>query len=258
MDNTIFEEIIQSSVSCKIGTEHFLTEYYRKCGFNNLKAALKAEETLPYFIQFTSNIIENALSLNVPYIFTEVTKNVVTLNPTYFPVKEIQRKLINMDWRDFEYFSTDVLQVCFNAFDVMTTSATGDGGLDFSGKLPITSICDKHSYGFIEVYGQSKRYTNNVGIYDVKAFESFAANKKRNNVYPSQLFLFFTTSDFANSSLNLLKEIGFIGFSGFQLANLIYLHKGLLEQKSIIFNRIFTEITLKQEDARPEEEFGQG
>lgn len=256
MDNSIFEKIIQGSATQKLGTEPFLTDYYRACGLNSLKAALKAEETLQYFIQFTSNELKEAILLNIPYIFSEVTKNVLTLNPKYFPVKQIQEKLIKMDWRDFEYFSKDILQVCFNAFDVETTPPTADGGIDFTGKIPITSVCNKHMYGFVEVYGQSKRYTDNVGIYDIKAFEAFANSKKRNNVHPTQLFLFFTSSDFAKSSLMLLKEIGFIGFSGNQLANLIYIHKEIFAQKSSIYKRMFTTNNSKNEDARPEEKFG--
>ena len=160
------------------------------------------------------------------------------VNTDHFIIKEIHKRLLNMDWRDFEFLSSTILEYCFGAFDVTTSQATSDGGLDFEGKMPILSTLSKETYGIIEVYGQSKKYAGNVGIYDIKSFVAFANSKKRNYVHPTQLFMFFTTSDFVSNSIKELSENGFIGLSGFQLATLIFKHKQVLKDKSDIINKI--------------------
>ena len=253
MDNNLFELVFQESVSAKIATDRFLTEYYLKSGCRSImNAALKAEDSMAYFLQFAGKAKSDAVLRHIPSIFSVVSKDVLVLNPSYFPIKEIHKKLLIMDWREFEYFSSDILQICFKAVDVRTTQPTADGGLDFSGKLAITPVSSNEPYGYIEIYGQSKRYANNVGIEDVKSFVAFANSKKRNYVHHPQLFFFFTTSAFAPNASSELNENGFLGFSGLQLANIIFLHKELLESKSDIFRQTFVGKENQNKTARPE------
>lgn len=239
MDNKVFEQIFLGAAAPRIDTEQFLTAYYLKNGSNPFKAAENAQNNIAYFLHFAGKLIADAASIHVPSVFSAVSKDVVVLNASYFPVKNIHKKLLVMDWRNFEYFSSDILQFCFNAVEVRTTQPTADGGLDFEGKLAIRSVSANDIYGFIEIYGQSKRYANNVGIYDIKSFVAFANTKKRNFVHPPQLFIFFTTSDFATNAQNELKENGFLGFSGLQLSSLIYSHQKVLENKSEIYSKYF-------------------
>lgn len=235
MDNNVFETMFCNCDKTKLNTEHCLTDYYKKQGHNVFKSAQLAENNILNFVEFVNNSIKSAQSLNVPYIFSFASKDVVLIDESYFPIKKIKTNLVAMGWRDFEFISSIILETCFGAIDVKTTQATADGGLDFEGKIQILSSIPKDCYGFIEVYGQSKKYSSNVGIYDIKSFVAFANTKKKSFVHPAQLFMFFTTYDFAPNALTELNRNGFIGLSGFQLAKLIYSHRDNLLGKSNIF-----------------------
>jgi hypothetical protein len=238
MDNNIFEIMFSNDTCEKIDTEKCLTAYYKKQGHNFWKSAGYAQNNISNFVEFVNQSIQNSTALNIPYIFSFASKDIVRINRDYFIVKKVHSNMLQMDWRDFENISGDILEICFGAVDVKVTQATADGGLDFEGKLSIQSKLASQSYGFIEVYGQSKKYAGNVGIYDIKSFVAFANSKKRNYVHPSQLFIFFTTSDYAPNATNEMKENGFIGLTGFQLANLIYRHQELLCAKSNIIKNL--------------------
>ena len=238
MDSLIFENIFRDSLITKIDTEQFLTKYYSKLGYNIFKSAEYAQNNILNFLEFAYNNISSSNKHNIPCIFSFVSKEVVLINADFFEVKDIHQRLLKIDWRDFELISGDILEVCFSAYDVRVTQATADGGLDFEGKLPISSLGSKLTYGFIEVYGQSKKYSGNVGIYEIKSFVAFANSKKRNYVHPAQLFMFFTTSDYAQNAILEMETNGFIGLSGFQLAHLIFNYKNLLVNKNEIFKYI--------------------
>jgi hypothetical protein len=238
MDNNLFEQMFSNSSQIKVNTEQCLTDYYKLKGFNPFKSAEYAQSNILNFVEFANSNIIEVKQNHTSFIFSIVSKDIVMVNTDHFLIKEIHKKLLNMDWREFEFLSSTILEYCFGAFDVTTSQATSDGGLDFEGKMPILSTVTKEAYGIIEVYGQSKKYAGNVGIYDIKSFVAFANSKKRNYVHPTQLFMFFTTSDFANNSIKELSENGFIGLSGFQLATLIFKHKQVLKDKSDIINKI--------------------
>jgi len=238
MDNSVFEILFTTDTCEKIDTEKCLTAYFKKQGHNFLKSAEYAQSNILNFVEFVNKSIQNAITLNTPYIFSFASKEIARINRDYFIVKKLHSNMLQMDWRDFENISGDILEICFGAFDVKVTQATADGGLDFEGKLPIKSTNSNLTYGFVEVYGQSKKYKGNVGIYDIKSFVAFANSKKRNHVHPSQLFMFYTTSYYAANAVNEMKENGFIGLTGFQLANLIYLHQELLSAKSEIIKNL--------------------
>lgn len=238
MDNNLFEQMFENSCQLKLNTEECLTDYYKLKGFNPFKSAEFAQNNILNFIEFTNRNINEAKQNRTSSVFSMITKDVVEINPEHFEIKRVFKKLLDITWRDFEFLSSLILEHCFGARDVFTSQATSDGGLDFEGKIPILSTETKEIYGTIEVYGQSKKYAGNVGIYDIKSFVAYANSKKRNFSHPAQLFMFFTTSDFASSSMKELKENGFIGLSGFQLATLIYKHRQLLKDKSDTINKI--------------------
>ena len=238
MDDRIFELMYAGGPTGKIGTEQCLTDYYKKQGYNIFKAAEYAQSNRLNFVEFVNQSIQKANELCVPYLFSFASKDIVILNERYFPIKKIETRLVSMLWRDFEMISGSILEHCFGGIDVKITAATADGGLDFEGKIPIKSTQSNDVYGFIEVYGQSKKYAGNVGIYDIKSFVAFANSKKRNYVHPVQLFLFFTSSDYAPNALSELKANGFIGLSGFQLAKLIFGHQQELAENSPLLHYI--------------------
>lgn len=238
MDNNLFEQMFSNSGQIKVNTEQCLTDYYKLKGFNPFKSAEYAQSNILNFVEFANKNIIEVKQNHTSFIFSSVSKDIVIVNTDHFLIKKIHKRLLNMDWREFEFLSSTILEYCFGAFDVITSQATSDGGLDFEGKMPICSTVTKEMYGIIEVYGQSKKYAGNVGIYDIKSFVAFANSKKRNYVHPTQLFMFFTTSDFASNSIKELSENGFIGLSGFQLATLIFKHKLVLKDKSDIINKI--------------------
>ncbi|MEI6595885.1 MAG: restriction endonuclease [Bacteroidota bacterium] len=238
MDNNLFEQMFSNSSQIKVNTEQCLTDYFKLKGFNPFRSAEYAQSNILNFVEFSNRNIIEVKQNHTSFIFSSVSKDIVMVNTDHFLIKEIHKRLLNMDWREFEFLSSTILEYCFGAFDVTTSQATSDGGLDFEGKMPILSTVTKETFGIIEVYGQSKKYAGNVGIYDIKSFVAFANSKKRNYVHPTQLFMFFTTSDFANNSIKELSENGFIGLSGFQLATLIFKHKLVLKDKSDIINKI--------------------
>jgi len=238
MDNNLFEKMFHNSNQVKVSTENCLTDYYKLKGFNPFKSAEYAQDNILNFVEFANKNILEAKQNHTSFIFSNVSKDVVIINKDHFLIKEIHNRLLNIEWREFELLSSTILEYCFGAFDVRTSKATSDGGLDFEGKIPILSTVTKEVYGIIEVYGQSKKYADNVGIYDIKSFVAFANSKKRNYVHPTQLFMFFTTSDFAKNSIKELLENGFIGLSGFQIATLIFKHKHMIQDKSEIINKI--------------------
>jgi hypothetical protein len=237
-DISLFEKICLNNREVKIDTEMYLTEYYKLKEYNLFKSAELAEANINIFVGYENQKILKAKGNHISYIFNDVTKEIVKVNNDYFSVKKIYENLQMIDWREFEYLSSAILEYCFGAINVITTQQTNDGGLDFQGKIPVLTTETKEIYGIIEVYGQSKKYADNVGIYDIKSFVAFANSKKRNYVHPAQLFMFFTTSDFADNSIKELDDNGFIGLSGFQIATLIFKHKNVLINKTEIINDI--------------------
>ncbi|NOZ46441.1 MAG: hypothetical protein GXO79_06625 [Chlorobi bacterium] len=239
MDNNIFEKIIKGKNIDKISSEQCLTDYYMYQGYNIFKSVELAQNNIINFVEFVNLSIKNSKELNVPYIFSFASQNIVVINNDYFIIKEIWKKLIVLDWKKFEQLSLIIIEICFGCIEtVLTQSIIKDGRLDFEGKIPINSISTKKTYGFIEVYGVSTRYSADVGSLDMKCFVLFANSKKKNNVHPSQLFMFFTSSDFTKSSRKKLIDNGFIGLNGFQLSTLIYEHKDQLREKSEIINEL--------------------
>jgi hypothetical protein len=238
MDNSIFEILFEGKNIGRISSEQCLTDYYKNQGHNIFKAAELAQNNITNFIEFVNLSIRNSAELNVPYIFSFASKNIVDINNDYFIIKKIEAKLIVLDWKKFEKLSSLILETCFGSIETKTTQSTADGGLDFEGKIPIKSTTTNKTYGLVEVYGQSKRYSSNVGIYNIKSFVAFANSKKRNYVHPAQLFMFFTSSDYAKNSQKELVENGFIGLNGFQLSTLIFEHREQLKEKSEILDEL--------------------
>ena len=139
MNNSILETIFIENLTIKVDATRCLTMYYQKQGYNPIKAALFAENNLLNFVEFLNSAISNASKLNVPYIVCFATKDIVVFDENYFSIREVHTKLLQIDWREFENISGVLLEVCFGAIEVKVTQATSDGGLDFSGRLPIIS-----------------------------------------------------------------------------------------------------------------------
>ena len=238
MEINLFKEIFEDLSIEKIGTESFLTTLYRKEGNNPFKAAELAQNGIHNFIESCNEQINLSIKKNTPFIFSSISKSVIIYNKEFSLVKNIESKILSMDWKDFEDISGLILQYCFGAIDVKVTQRSADGGLDFEGRLPFKTLDGNSTFGYLEVYGQSKRYSGNVGVNEVKNFVAFANGKKRNYVHPAQLFLFFTSSDYASSAWKEIEENGFIGLNGFQISTILFKFKNSLLGKSSIIDKL--------------------
>jgi len=233
-DIGLFEKMFLDNKSQKVDTESCLTEYYKLKGHDSFMAAQCSQENIPNFISFVEENIRVSEQNHISFIFNKATRGIILVNEEYFRIKKIYQNLLNIDWRDFEFLSSVIIEKCFGAYDVKTTQPTADGGVDFKGKISIQSTATRENYGIIEVYGQSKKYTYNVGRPEIDKFIGAAnriAGKKR---FETRLFMFFTTSDFANEAKKELIENDFIGLNGFQIATLIFKHKNLFDKSNII------------------------
>lgn len=224
MNLSLVEELVLSKNIDRFQTEDLLTDYYIKEGRTSFKAAELAEANLNTFIGEVSAYVNDCNSRNISCLFRQITRRVVLCNLEYFEVLRIKNNFVKITWQEFEDLSGLIISICFGAIDTSITPRAGDGGIDFQARLPIISTNHNDIYGYVEVYGQSKHYTGNVGIYDIKSFVAFANSKKRNFVHPAQLFMFFTTSHFVPNAVKEIKENGFIGLNGMQLATIIYKH----------------------------------
>lgn len=239
-NDLIYEQVLQSYSTEKFETHEYLTRYFLTRGKNIFLASEMAENNLQNFVEYANRIIQICTLRNIQCMFLNVSKDIVIKNCNFSVVTQIHSKLNALDWRDFELISADILEVCFGAVNVNVTQATADGGLDFYGTLPINIRGFSSRFGSVEIYGQSKRYTGNVGIEDMKSFEAFANSKKRNFEHTPQLFVFFTTSDYAPAARQLAETHSFIALCGLQLANLIFAFQTALSEKSQIIRRLFS------------------
>lgn len=208
--------------SYKFKTLDFLTSYFQAEGKNIFKASEIAESNIQNFIGFAQNNIDNALRKNYCSVFESIDTSIVVFNKSYPIVAQITEDLLKLTWQEFESFCGVLLKKCFKAESIFISPPSGDGGVDFSAKLPIKTDFSSKPYGFVELYGQAKKYAGNVGRVDVDKFTAFANRQKRDNQYPAQLFIFCTTSDFILSALSEIEKNNFIGLNGFQIANLVY------------------------------------
>lgn len=226
MNLSHIEEIIRKESKTCIKSLQLLSIYYKQVeGLNPFKSAEKAENNLTQLIDLVQSRIQYESELNIYTLFKQIDKNTVQLDLEYFSVTEILKALNTITWQEFEDFCGIVMRKCFNASETYVTQRRSDGGVDFEGKIPFKSQIVGGQYGWIEFFGQAKKYSGNVPRTDVDAFTAFANRKKRDNQYPAQLFLFFTTSDFISSAKSEIKKNNFIGLNGMQLATLIYYHR---------------------------------
>lgn len=220
-----FERLIEVAFSgsqSKLSTLEFLTSYYRAEGYNVFKASELAETNINNFINFVQQHINDAIAYSTCAAFLSIDRHVVSFNCEYPIVQHIKAVLNNLTWQDFELFCGQLLEKCFNAENVKISPQTNDGGVDFSAILPFQSQYSSAPLGNIEIYGQVKKYTNNIGRVEIDKFTAFANRKKRDNQYPSQIFIFCTTSDYSTNACDEIKKNHFSSLNGSQISYLVY------------------------------------
>lgn len=224
MNLSIFEDIIRSEISFHsvLDTFKLLVEYFKRNGQNMFRAPESAENNVSNFIKEIQDNINEYHRNNIICLYRKVDRSITMVEPDYFVVLEIRDQLLKLPWQDFEDFCGVLIRKCFNAQDVKITQRTADWGVDFEGKVPFNAKHNTLPFAFIELYGQAKRYTNNVCRGDVDSFTAFANRRKRDNQYPAQLFLFCTTSDFVSSAKDEIKKNFFVGLNGMQIASLVF------------------------------------
>lgn len=239
MNQSILIEISSTKSSNNFRTLDLLNEYYKKEGYNMFRAAELAENNINNFVSYAHNNINNSLSKNTCSLFNSADASIISFNPEFKIVNSIFNALQNLTWQEFEHFCGFLLKKCFNAVDVKVSQRSNDGGVDFFGMLPFTSNNSTNIYGKIELYGQAKKYSGNVGRVDVDKFTAFANRQKRDNQYPAQLFLFCTTSDYNAAAMNEIRKNNFIALNGQQIAYLIFQHLNTKIELTDNFIKVF-------------------
>jgi len=217
--------IIELAYICekaKFSTLQFLTSYYQLEGKNMFRAAELAEINIQNFIGYAQNHIALATKLNTASIFENIDSSIVSFNLDYPIIQNIYKGLHKLTWQEFEEFCGTLLKKCFNAESVNISQKSNDGGVDFSAKVPFKNLYSLSPYGYVELYGQAKKYAGNVGRVDIDKFTAFANRQKRDNQYPAQLFIFCTTSDYIQSALDEISKNNFISLNGQQIAFLVF------------------------------------
>ena len=222
MNLKIIEDIIRSEPRNRYETRFLLCEYFKRNGCNLFLASEKAEAATSTFVEEVQTVITEGHSNNVYCLFDKVTQKITVVNLDFFRVLKINEQLCNLTWQEFEDFCGVLIQNCFGAVNVQITQRSADMGLDFIGKIPFKSKYCTEAFAYIEIYGQAKKYANNVSRTDVDAFTAFANRKKRDGQYPAQLFLLCTTSDFIPSAQDEIRKNCFVGVNGKQIATLIF------------------------------------
>ena len=222
MNRELLIEIGSANSQINFRTLDLLNEYYKKEGYNMFKAAELAENNIQNFVTYARNDINQSLSDNTCSLFNSANASIVSFNSNFEIVNSIYKSLKHISWQDFEHFCGYLLKKCFNAIKVEVSQQSNDGGVDFSGIMPFKSNCSSNTYGKIDLYGQAKKYSGNVGRVDIDKFTAFANRQKRDNQYPAQLFLFCTTSGYNNSAMNEIRKNNFIALNGQQIAYLIF------------------------------------
>jgi len=222
LDLDILVNLTKGSLKDKHETRTFLVDYFKKDGLNVFDASEKAETHLRHFIEAAQEYIDNCNEINCSCIFNDVNWNILTINRNYFKVLGIKSQLQNLTWQEFEDFCGLLVRKCFKVENILITQRSNDGGVDFKGKIPLKPKYSKSPYGYIELFGQAKKYACNIGRPEVDLFTAYANRQKRDNRYPAQLFLLFTTSDFVSSARDEIKKNNFIGLNGLQLATLVF------------------------------------
>lgn len=222
MNLNIIRDIVSAKGIYKLSTLELLTSYYILEGSNPIRAALKAEESINTFISLVQNQISYNNAKSIVNFYLDANSKITTCNTEYQSFNSLLSEIQLLSWQTFEDFCGVLFNKCFGVEKIEITQRTADMGLDFSGLLPFKPINSNSHFSFIEIYGQAKQYSGNVGRVDVDKFTAFANRQKRDNQYPAQLFIICTTSDFAESALNEITKNHFIGINGQQIASLVF------------------------------------
>lgn len=237
MDKELLESLLRKKPENKFSTEQLLTDYYIGKGNNIFKASELAQNNITQLLRFVNTNLSEAKELNIQPVFSKAGMNVLELNPHYFPVKRIYEHLPNMSWQEFEDFSAMIIQEMFNAVDVRITQRIKDDGVDFTCKMPINSKYRLGTYTYIEVYGQSKRYSHKVGRIEIDKFTAYANRQKRHNTFPPQMFCIMTTSDFNSDAKSEISANSFWSINGLQIADLIYAYLNTVANSENLFRQ---------------------
>ncbi|MBI5741332.1 MAG: restriction endonuclease [Nitrospirae bacterium] len=179
MNLDIIVDLIKQQKADKFETRDLLTEQFKLKGFNIFQAAEKAENNIRNFVEDIQRIITESHNNNEMSLFKEATQSITIVNRNYFIVLDLRNQLQNLKWQDFEDLCGVLMRKCFKAESISITKRSGDGGVDFMGKIPFKSEYATAPFTFIELYGQAKRYSGNVDRPDVQNFTGVANGQKK-------------------------------------------------------------------------------
>lgn len=224
MNESILHNVIKRLGVNKIETTELLIEYFKEQGYNKFKAPELAENFLNYFLEFVNNQIDLLEKKEIVCLFQPTTnKNVTCIDFGFFEVQKINEKLLTaITDRQFEFVGANILKKCFYAVKANSNKGKSDGGYDFYGMINQKEYGNNKSVLNIEVFGQSKQYSNNISRPEIDKFVGFIERNKNVIKYKPVLYIFATTSDFSEGAIDFATEKGILCLNGLQLSSIIY------------------------------------
>jgi len=223
MNKDILFKIIREKGKDKWETSQLLIEYYKaKNNLNIFKASELAEKSKDQFIEFFNKETAYYDILSIEPLFQNATnKDITHINLNYFIIEKIKEKLYkNISDYEFEKLCGNLFSTIFSTKEMRISPKSGDGGYDFYARVNIPEKCNKSSIFDIEIYGQSKKYKQNIDRPEIDKFLGAPFRKALKTV--PVLFVFATSSDFTEGAYKYANEQNIICLNGLQIASLIY------------------------------------
>lgn len=220
MDKQLFYELFRETNKTKWETIEVLMKYFtKKSQLNILNATTEAENHIKQFIVFVNQEINDSDNLKTESLFKSNTSESITFfNEHYLIVEEIRDKIYSeISDTQFEILCAKLFYCYFNADSYNVSPPSGDGGYDFS----IISQLNNHPLFVLEIYGQAKRWKNNINRPEIDGFYGapFNDSLKIKNIH---FLVFVTTSSFTSGALEYAKSKNIICMDGAQISKMIF------------------------------------
>lgn len=153
-------------------------------------------------------------------------------------IDQVQAELQQLKWQEFEDACGTVLNL-LGCIKPTVSPRSGDGGIDFYGLLKLENRLDNFNPlgGFdqdlcVWLVGQAKHYSGKVGtavVRELVGSVELARTRGTSKVWPDLhlrafdpvVLLVFTTGEFSEDALSLLKDSGVQFMDGFQFAKFL-------------------------------------
>lgn len=153
-------------------------------------------------------------------------------------VERMHSELRGLDGRQFEFVCREVLRF-LDCSSPYVTKSSGDGGIDFIGRLSLTHKTNNrfpfggpHERLSVWLVGQAKRYSDPIGPSDIRELIGSVELLRSKLVgremiqfqvspFDAIVQIFLTTAEFTSGSRDLLSKTGVFSMSGAQLSTFL-------------------------------------